>query len=203
MGGVEELKRQHDKIHVGVAAMAAVRDRFEELDRDMIYAAIGRILEFFRDDVSPHARAEESVLYPEVARLLNLHLSNLLVHGHREKDRLVADLVGAQSALAAGSEVPSKVRDTLTALINLMRSHLRQEDEVLLTMLAEHLSSTEADALFERMEQASDAAMAPWVAVTGQAKAGVQVTAHSAYQGAVTPLPLRTASRRPRATRTP
>jgi hemerythrin-like domain-containing protein len=155
MGGTKNLKHQHDGLHTGVAAMAAIRDRFEELDRDTQRAAIGRTLEFLRHEVEPHARAEESVLYPEVGRLLNFHLSGMLVHQHRRIDQLVADLSEAHSALAARGDVASNAADTLWALITLMRSHLLQEEEVLLTMLDQHLSSAEADALYERMEEAT------------------------------------------------
>jgi hemerythrin-like domain-containing protein len=151
IAGVVELKHQHDKLHTGVAAMAAICDHLDELDGDAIVYA----LEFFRNDVDPHARAEELVLYPEVARLLNVHLSDMLVHEHRKIDRLVADLAEAHSAMAVQHEVPSSVPATLDALVSLMRSHLRQEEEVLLAMLDEHLTTAEADALFERMEQAT------------------------------------------------
>lgn len=156
MDRVEDLKSQHDKLHMGVADIAALCDRFAKLDRDTMLAAIRDTLEFFRDDVGPHALAEESVLYPEVGRLLNVHLSDMLVNEHRRIDRLVAELAEAHGRLMAGSEVPSNVLRTLTALVNLMRSHLRQEEEVLLTMLDVHLSNAEARALFERMEEATD-----------------------------------------------
>jgi hemerythrin-like domain-containing protein len=160
MHGVANLKRQHDNLHMGVTAMAVTRARFAELDRDTMADAIAEILEFFRNDVAPHARAEESVLYPEVARLLNVHLSDMLVHEHRKMDRLVADLIEAHGALAMGSEAPSNVAAVFDALVSLMRSHLRQEEEVLLTMLEEHLTAAEADDLYGRMRQATSQAIA-------------------------------------------
>jgi hemerythrin-like domain-containing protein len=159
MGGVVELKHQHDKLHTGVAAMAAMCDHLDELNRDTMRDAIVYVLEFFRYDVDPHARAEELVLYPEVARLLNVHLSDMLVHEHRKIDRLVADLAEAHSAMAVQRDVPSSVPATFDALVSLMRSHLRQEEEVLLAMLDEHLTTAEADALYERMEQATSDSM--------------------------------------------
>jgi hypothetical protein len=47
------------------------------------------------------------------------------------------------------------------ALVSLMRSYLREEEEVLMTMLEEHLTAVEADDLYGRMRQATSQAIAP------------------------------------------
>ena len=136
-------------------AIGALRDRVGQMERADVLAGIDRALGFLRHDVAPHARAEELVLYPEVARVLNVHLSQTLVREHREVERLVTVLDAERAVVAGGADVPPSLHATLTSVVGVLRSHLRQEEEVLLTLLDEHLSDEEAYDLYERMEEAT------------------------------------------------
>ena len=159
MARVDDLRHQHDKLHAGVDAMASLRDQLGLLGSEAVLAGVDRTLDFFRHDAGPHAQAEELVLYPEVARTLNVHLSETLVREHREMNRLVGVLGEERAAMARGTGVPSRLHRTLTSLVTVMRAHLRQEEEVLLTLLDEHLSDAQAYELYERMEVATFDAM--------------------------------------------
>jgi hypothetical protein len=85
MAGVDDLKHQHDALHAGVAAVAMLRDQLSGLDSELAREGLDQALAFFRHEVAPHARAEEKVLYPEVARLLGVQLGEKLVSEHPDE----------------------------------------------------------------------------------------------------------------------
>lgn len=67
-------------------------------------------------------------------------------------DRLVEELVASHRRVAADGVVAGELSGQLEAMVRLMTGHLRTEEEVVLPMLEANLE--EADALYERMEQA-------------------------------------------------
>lgn len=148
------LRHQHDRLHAGVAMMVALRDDLGTVSRAEAGRRLDEVLRFLRHEVAPHARAEEEVLYPEVARLLNIHVTAMLVRDHRQIARLVEDISVSREALRGAGSTPAELPGLLTALADLMDDHLREEEEVLLPALDSELSAAETYALYERMETA-------------------------------------------------
>jgi hemerythrin superfamily protein len=70
MRPTEPFRREHQELrshieHIGQAAREVARLDSEERER-----LVGRVVEFLRGTLVPHAKAEEEVLYPEWAKLL-------------------------------------------------------------------------------------------------------------------------------------
>jgi iron-sulfur cluster repair protein YtfE (RIC family) len=150
----DNLRRQNDKVHAGLARAAALREELDALTVDGVQQRLGGVLSSFGEEVVPHARAEELVLYPAVAARFNLHLSSRLRREHREMDRLLEGLADSHRRVAVDGMVPAELSGQLGAMVRLMRGQLRTEEEVVLPMLEANLDEAEAYALYERMEEA-------------------------------------------------
>jgi hemerythrin-like domain-containing protein len=155
MTGIANLKRPNDRLHAGIASVATLRDQLENLSPDLVRERLDQTLAFFRHEVGPHARAEERVFYPEVARLLGVDLGERLVGEHRYIDGLVRDVTEFRHRIAAEAAVPTELYGTLGALVDMVEAHLRLEDEALQRMRERNLSDSDAYFLYGRMEESA------------------------------------------------
>ena len=92
MRATEPFRREHEELlshieHLGQAAREM--PRLSEVERS---ALVGRILEFLRGTLVPHAKAEEAVLYPEWAKLVGFEGAAVpMIHDH---EAIVARMSG-------------------------------------------------------------------------------------------------------------
>jgi iron-sulfur cluster repair protein YtfE (RIC family) len=154
------FNRQNEKLHSGIAEVARLRDQLGQLTPERVREGLDHALAFFRHEVGPHARAEERVFYPAVARILDVDLGSRLVGEHRYIDSLVSDVTEIRHRIATDGMVPTDLHGALTALVDTVESHLRLEEEVLRRMLARNLGDREAYLLSESMVQAEATAAA-------------------------------------------
>ena len=83
MRSTEPFRREHEQLlshieHIGQAAREV--SRLDPGERKLL---VGRIVEFLRGTLVPHAKAEEEVLYPEWAKLIGFADAALpMVHDH-------------------------------------------------------------------------------------------------------------------------
>jgi iron-sulfur cluster repair protein YtfE (RIC family) len=153
MTGAENVRRRNEKLDVGVESVTALRDQLADLSPDQVRERLDEALAFFRHEVAPHARAEERVFYREVSRVLGVELGERMVGEHRYIGSLVDDVSEIRHRIVIEGAVRADLYSALTALIDIVRAHLRLEDEVLQRM-AGKLSESEIYFLYERMESA-------------------------------------------------
>jgi len=154
MTGAENITRQNEKLHVGIDAVAELRDRLGELSAQQVHEELDRALAFFRHEVAPHARAEERVFYPEVSRVLGVELGERMVGEHRYIGEVVNEVTELRHCVAVEGAVPIDLHLALSNLVDMVTAHLRLEHEVLQRMLDGRLSDSEIYYLYERMEKA-------------------------------------------------
>lgn len=120
---------------------------------------LGRLAEFLRSHLVPHAQAEEAVLYPEYERIQAAPgATATMAADHVEIVRRIEELELLSSQL--GSEVPGtdwieRLRGRLYGLDAILALHFAKEEEVLLPALDEKLGEAEAADLFRAMGHAA------------------------------------------------
>lgn len=154
MSGMENLKHQNDKLRAGLASVTALRDQLGDLSPELVREGLDQALAFFRHEVGPHARAEERVFYPEVARVLGIDLGERMVGEHRHIDGLVKNVTELRHRVAVEGVVPTELSGELGATVEFVEAHLRLEEEVLQRMLERKVGDAEVYFLHERMEKA-------------------------------------------------
>ena len=125
-------------------------------------AALRRGVVFLRDDLRPHAVGEEHSLYPAAEPLIKKHggAVALLEMAHLYLDDAMARFSLDVGRLLDGGlsreereTIVVRVRRTVYALKAILTLHLREEDEVLLPLLEEHLSEAEQEEIVRLMHE--------------------------------------------------
>jgi hemerythrin-like domain-containing protein len=153
----QPLRDEHQEL---LPHLERVREAAESIGRERDpERSIDRALEFLQGHLLPHAAAEEAVLYPEVARLMNsAQATKTMEVDHAEVSRLTSELRQMRDALNAGppsDEQAEVLRRLLYGLYTLIGVHFAKEERVYLPVLDEGLSPDAAAAMFERMERAA------------------------------------------------
>lgn len=122
-------------------------------DLDGARRSLPQIVGFLRDDLVPHARVEEEVLYPAINEITGAPTTATMVVDHVViGERIDALAARVESALndwdADGAADISRQLAALAAIIGL---HFRKEEEVLLPIIDSAMSVEEGHALFEHM----------------------------------------------------
>jgi iron-sulfur cluster repair protein YtfE (RIC family) len=121
----EPFRREHEELlshleHLRQAARTVPGLTMEERE-----AVVGRVLEFLRGTLVPHAEAEEEVLYPEWAKLVGFGAAAVpMIHDH---EAIVAriDRLG-ETDLAD----PDALQEVLYGLYALIGVHFRKEEDL-------------------------------------------------------------------------
>jgi iron-sulfur cluster repair protein YtfE (RIC family) len=121
----------------------------------VVHEKVTVALEFLRDHLLPHARAEEETLYPAVEGCMAAPgATDTMRRDHKEVMLLVDELGAIRDALA---DPPTEAqRDRMAALLHGLHAilvlHFAKEEEIYLPILDRSLSPEDAAQLFERME---------------------------------------------------
>lgn len=118
-------------------------------------ARLDDIVEFLRDHLVPHARAEEAALYPRVEQAMSAPgATDTMKADHveivRRSDALAA-LVAAVDAGPAAPDQAEQLRAQLYGLSAILTLHFHKEEDVLLPVLDAKLSVDDAKAMFADM----------------------------------------------------
>jgi len=146
MRPTEPFRREHEELlshieHIGQAAREVPRLGTAERE-----ALVGRIVEFLRGTLVPHAQAEEQVLYPEWARLVGFEDAAVpMVHDHEAIVARIERLEGADS------EDVDVLQELLYGLYALIGVHFRKEEDLQLPAFDAAPPEVTA-AVLERME---------------------------------------------------
>ena len=125
MRPTEPFRKEHEELlshieHVGQAGREVAR-----LDREERELLVGRILEFLRGTLVPHAKAEEEVLYPEWAKLVGFADAAVpMVHDHE------AIVERIQRLERTEMDDVETLQELLYALHALISVHFRKEEDI-------------------------------------------------------------------------
>jgi iron-sulfur cluster repair protein YtfE (RIC family) len=125
MRPTEPFRREHQELlahieHIGRAGREVAR-----LDRGERELLVGRIVEFLRGTLLPHAKAEEEVLYPEWANLVGFADAAVpMVHDH---EAIVARIERLEQTDPDDVEALQELLYGLYALIGV---HFRKEEDI-------------------------------------------------------------------------
>lgn len=151
----EPLRAEHRELRPHLRALDTAADEVDRWDVDEARHILGDIVEFLRDHLVPHARAEEDVLYPAVEEAMAAPGATATMRAdHQEIVARVDRLAATVDAL--GDDWPDAdrargVAHQLVGLSAILELHFAKEEEVLLPVLDGALSRAQADELFGRM----------------------------------------------------
>lgn len=120
---------------------------------------LGRILEFLRGHLVPHAEAEEAVLYPTVEEAMGAPgATATMAADHRAIVARIDDLARLAAAVPERwpqAGIVDEVANALAGLAAIVGLHFQEEEEVYLPVLDDALTEEAAARLFERMGHAA------------------------------------------------
>lgn len=149
MRPTEPFRREHEELlshieHIGQAAREV-----PQLSEDERTALVGRILEFLRGTLVPHAKAEEAVLYPEWAKLVGFEGAAVpMIHDH---EAIVARIERLEKIDTTDVDTLQELLYGLYALISV---HFRKEEDIQLAAF-DAAPPELTRSVLERMEQQS------------------------------------------------
>jgi iron-sulfur cluster repair protein YtfE (RIC family) len=145
---IERLRMVADSI--GTAPIESVRQNIEE------------IYTFLTHQLTPHAQAEERVLYPTVGRLMGAaEATATMSQEHTDIHRYTQELGALRrhlSEASLGGTEQQALRRVLYDLYALVKGHFAKEEEIYLPLLDTRLTAREALQMFEAMEMAAQEA---------------------------------------------
>lgn len=127
---IHRLDEDHRRLRPGIAAIARTADGLDTLpDRDVRLAELTR---FLNEELLPHERDDERLLYPAIARALGgVDPTATMSREHVELTELVRRVTLLTDELAdhGSPEVVADLRRTLYELHAVLRLHFAQEEE--------------------------------------------------------------------------
>lgn len=157
----QPLREEHKELLPHIEAIRTAANLIGEAPADVVTERIDASYEFLTRHLLRHARAEEEVLYPVVARLMGApEATKTMSRDHVEVERLTDEL-GALRAHLSGSTIDAtqaqNLRAVLYGLSALVGVHFAKEEEVYLPILDERLTAAQGRELFASMEAAATA----------------------------------------------
>ena len=122
----------------------------------VVHEKVTQAVDFLRDELVPHAHAEEEALYPAVEGCMQAPgATDTMSRDHVEIVRLTDELASVRDEL---EDPPTEAqRDRLASLLHSLHAivvlHFAKEEEIYLPILDGCLSQASADELFERMHE--------------------------------------------------
>ncbi len=125
MRPTEPFRQEHQELLEHIEHIAQAAREMPRLSEDERAALRGRILDFLRGTLLPHARAEEEILYPEWAELVGFAGAAVpMVHDH---EAIVARIERLEAADVADVDA---LQELLYGLYALILVHFRKEEDI-------------------------------------------------------------------------
>lgn len=135
----EALIEDHNKVKDLLARLVALNEGDEEERKSLI--------EQIRDELVPHARAEEAVFYNSI-RAINT-AQDLVWHGyeeHMEAEALLRTLQAADKIDADSKKIAKKLKDAV-------EHHIKEEEERIIPVAQQLFTDQEAEVMAEAFEE--------------------------------------------------
>jgi hypothetical protein len=143
----EPIRREHAELLLHVEDLRRLGDA-AVTPGVALEEELRRVLAFLQQHLLIHARAEDRVLYPRVAALLDSpRATATMSRDHVEVERLTSAL---RRAAVSDRETVARLAYGLFAIVTL---HFAKEEEIYLDILDAALSADDVSVLYEQMEQ--------------------------------------------------
>jgi iron-sulfur cluster repair protein YtfE (RIC family) len=140
------MRGEHAEMLQHLEHLRALALRAERMPDFEFTAALNHVLEFLRATLLPHARVEETVVYPVVDELLRADSgTKTMTIDHQAAAVMIGELEDFRHA-AASDEVRHRLANLVAGLEAVLRLHFRKEEEVYLPLL-DRLSADAAQSL--------------------------------------------------------
>lgn len=125
MRPTEPFRKEHEQLLEQIEHIAESARELPRLGDQAREALRGRVLDFLRDTLIPHAKAEEKVLYPEWARLLGFaDAAAPMIHDHE------AIVARVERLERADIHDVDSLQELLYGLYALISVHFRKEEDL-------------------------------------------------------------------------
>ncbi len=155
----QPLRDEHEELRPHIERLRQAAEAVGPAPTAVLRTLVDEVYGFLVHHLIPHAQAEDAALYPVVARLMGApEATATMRRDHVEVGRLVEELGSLRDQLTDPTYDQATVealRRVLYGLYAVVRLHFAKEEEVYLPLLEARLSSEEAHAMFEEMEQAA------------------------------------------------
>lgn len=152
------LRDEHRALLPQILALRTTADRIGAMSRAELGEAVGSRVSFLRDHLTPHARAEDEVMYPIVADLIGgAEATATMRRDHVEVMRLADRLQSLRERLSDGvfdDETANDLRRVLYGLFAIVSLHFAKEEEIYLPLLERGMTQPEAEQMFAAMGHA-------------------------------------------------
>ena len=125
MRPTEPFRQEHQELLEHIEHIAQAAREMPQLSEDERAVLRGRILDFLRGTLLPHARAEEEILYPEWAELVGFADAAVpMIHDH---EAIVARIERLEAVDVADVDA---LQEFLYGLYALILVHFRKEEDI-------------------------------------------------------------------------
>lgn len=157
---VEELREKHRHIRSNLEKVLAAAEELGEDPPAWTMAGVFEAHRFLVDEVISHSEAEEEVVYPAVARILDAPLVTVtMTLENMEIKRLVRELEAIVEEWEDGSMAPwteRELRRILYGLYTVLKLHIAKEERVFLPLLEARLTGTQKASLWEEFDRVEE-----------------------------------------------
>ena len=158
----QPLRDEHKELLPHIERLRTVADTIGTASIESVREDVDEIYTFLTQQLTPHAQAEERVLYPTVGRLMGAaEATETMSHEHTAIHRYTQELGTLRQHLsdASLSETGEQaLRRVLYGLYALVREHFAKEEEIYLPLLDTRLTAQETLHMFEELEMAAQEA---------------------------------------------
>jgi iron-sulfur cluster repair protein YtfE (RIC family) len=146
MRPTEPFRREHEELKAHIDHLALAARELPRLSPEEREAVVGRVVDFLRGTLIPHAHAEEEVLYPAWASLIGFDGAAVpMVHDHQ------AIVARIEQLERTGADEVDTLQELLYGLYALVEVHFRKEEDLQLPVFDDAPADV-TEAVLERME---------------------------------------------------
>lgn len=154
---MQPLRDEHLELLPHIERLRTIADAIGMASGESVRQGVEEAYAFLTQQLTPHALAEERVLYPTVGRLLGAPTATATMsRDHREIERLTRELASLRLQMAGTSMDEAEVlalRRVLYGLYALVAVHFAKEEDIYLPLLDSRLTAHEAQQMFVEMER--------------------------------------------------
>ncbi len=155
----ERLRNEHNALLPNIEELKLVAHDVATAPADELRDALEEAYLFLENKLIPHARAEDQVLYPVIARILGSDKAMIgMTRDHVEVGTLANELGILRVELVDSEptvEQKREIQSALYGLYALIKHHFAKEEELYLPILDRNLTEEECGRLFEELDAVS------------------------------------------------
>lgn len=158
----QPLRDEHRKLLPHIEQLRTIADGIGTEPIEVVRRGVDETYSFLTEQLTPHAQAEERVLYPTVGRLMGAaEATATMRQEHTDIHRYTQELgmlrLNPSTDLLSESE-EKVLRRILYGLYALVKGHFAREEEIYLPLLDTRLTARDALQMFEALEMAAQEA---------------------------------------------